>query len=274
MLLPLLPQLHKFGLRQYGLAASASLRASRSSGKTGAAAVAAALRRPQGLAGSSLARQAGRRLKATITEFRAMPNAAEASRSVLVAAEQRSAGWLCHAGLVWRPQLSRPAPCLPARPRPAGLRARRPHRGPQPRPATPAGGVAGRLQRLGVCAGGGGRHHAPHPLRPVHDLLEVHGGEAAQHRGGGVEAASSRGGWQGCSGGEPAAVWCRTCSSYPSLPALRPLCLLLPTATHPPACVPACTPTWPAPAGGVGGGVWAVPCHARVPAHQPGHDRG
>lgn len=67
-------QLHKVCVRQFGFAASA-LRAGRSVGRTS---LAAALRRPQGMAGSSLARQAGRRLKSSIVhEFRSHPNAAE-----------------------------------------------------------------------------------------------------------------------------------------------------------------------------------------------------
>lgn len=35
------------------------------------------MRRPQGMAGSSLLRSLGRRMKATAAEFRAIPNAAE-----------------------------------------------------------------------------------------------------------------------------------------------------------------------------------------------------
>lgn len=74
-----LPQLQKAGLRQYGFAASGALRGVRSqaAGATRSAA-GAALRRPVGMAGSSLLRAAGRRLKSTVTEFRSLPNAAEA----------------------------------------------------------------------------------------------------------------------------------------------------------------------------------------------------
>lgn len=80
-----------------------------------------------------------------------------------------------------------PAHLLPAPPHPwppgAGLRPRRPDGGPHPRAAPAAGHLAGRLLRLGVCAGGGGRHHAAHALWAVHDQLEVHRGAPAQHAG-------------------------------------------------------------------------------------------
>ena len=69
-------QLQNGGMRQFGFAASAALRAGRAACRSGTAAVTVALRRPQGMAGSSLARQAGRRLKSTATEFHAV-NAAE-----------------------------------------------------------------------------------------------------------------------------------------------------------------------------------------------------
>ncbi|KAL4433045.1 hypothetical protein ABPG77_006472 [Micractinium sp. CCAP 211/92] len=71
--------LHKVAARQFGFAASA-LRAGREVAGRGAASVGASLRAgPKGMAGSSLARQAGRRLKSSIVhEFKSMPNAAEA----------------------------------------------------------------------------------------------------------------------------------------------------------------------------------------------------
>lgn len=73
-----LVQLHKMAVRQFGFAASA-LKASRSVAGRGVTGVGAALRAgPKGMAGSSLARQAGRRLKSSIVhEFKSMPNAAE-----------------------------------------------------------------------------------------------------------------------------------------------------------------------------------------------------
>ncbi|KAI3428676.1 hypothetical protein D9Q98_007499 [Chlorella vulgaris] len=71
-------QCPKLGLRQFGFAASSALSAAQTSGKAGLAAAAAALKRPQGLAGSSLVRLAGRRLKSSAAAFRPAANAAEA----------------------------------------------------------------------------------------------------------------------------------------------------------------------------------------------------
>ena len=74
-------QLQAAGLRQFGFAAGAALRAGRAAGSAAGSripAAAAALRRPLGMAGSSLARQAGRRLKSTVSELKAA-SAAEAS---------------------------------------------------------------------------------------------------------------------------------------------------------------------------------------------------
>lgn len=68
-------------MRQYGFAAAGGLRAGRTqAGAASRLAASAALKRPQGMAGSSLLRAVGRRLKATATEFRAVPNAAEVRR--------------------------------------------------------------------------------------------------------------------------------------------------------------------------------------------------
>jgi hypothetical protein len=84
---------------------------------------------------------------------------------------------------------------------PSGLWPRSADRGADGGAAAAAGSLAGRVQRLGLCAGGGGRHHAPHPLRPQHDLLEVHGREAAQHAGEATQRRRRRRQRQLCQGG-------------------------------------------------------------------------
>lgn len=82
-------QLQKSGLRQFGFAAGGALRGARpQAAGAGRTAAAAALRRPQGMAGSSLLRSLGRRMKATVAEFRGMPNAAEVRNTL---------GWLAGA---------------------------------------------------------------------------------------------------------------------------------------------------------------------------------
>ncbi|PSC75229.1 cytochrome c oxidase assembly COX15 [Micractinium conductrix] len=73
--------LQKASTRQFGFAASALRAGCRCAGRPAVANVGAALKRPVGLGGSSLAvaRAAGRRLKSSIVhEFRSHPNAAEA----------------------------------------------------------------------------------------------------------------------------------------------------------------------------------------------------
>ena len=272
-------QITKFGTRQYGFAACGALCAgarSAAGGGGGAATSAAAAaigrmaaalatrRPPLGMGRSSLLllRQAGRRLQSTMPNLHAAGAAEVRQRHAL--AWQRAPLPACFTStplplpqLPALPPAGPPAlsPCAncPAPPRPcpplpltlhtAGLRPRCAHRRPEARPALAAGGLAGRVQRLGVCDGGGGRHHAAHALRPVHDHLEVHGGAPAQHAGGcgawGVGAwgrmtavATPGGGGSGCWRGRRAAA-------APDRPP-APTHLCLPTAL--PACPPSCAP--------------------------------